>query len=227
MKKMVFIILVLACVLTLTACMGTDSKQPSEVDNTSGIIIVDTEMLESMNEEENEEIYVADAAMYRGTVTGLEEKEDGTVITLSQASGTDFGAKTMMFLISSMTTGYTDISEGNYIEIFYGRPMQGRFDYTDIQNAIGINNLGMADMVNFNGTIQSIEKDGENITSLTMIDIGNNQEVVFRISNDTNIYLTASDLKEGNKLNIYHRGIYTLSLPPQGFALEVRYMAEL
>lgn len=227
MKKIIFTILVLVCVLILTACMGTDSKQQSEVDNNSGIIIVDTEMLESMNEVENEEVYVADAAMYRGTVTGLEEKEDGTVITLSQASGTDFGAKTMMFLIDSVTTGYTDISEGNYIEVFYGRPLQGGFDYTDMQGAIGINNLNTADMVNFNGTIQSIEKDGENITSFAMVDIENNQEVVFRISNDTNMYLTASDLKEGDKLNIYHRGMYTLSLPPQGFALEIRYLAEL
>ena len=33
-------------------------------------------------------------------------------------------------------------------------------------------------------------------------------------------------LKEGALLNIYHKGIATRSLPPQGVALEVRLLAQ-
>lgn len=234
MKKRLFFAFMLACAVLLVACMTKKPMPPNELKETTGGMVETTGGMVEMTDDmvENGEIfadavvYVADAAMYRGTVTDINETADGTIVVLSQAMGIDFGSKTMTFLIDSMTTGDIDVSEGSYLEIFYGRPMQGEFNYAAIQQAIGINNLGMSAMVNFNGTILSIKKDGEKIISLTMQDMLNGQEVVFNVSSDTNIYLTESTLMEGDILNIFHRGMYTLSLPPQGSAIEIRYMSE-
>lgn len=224
MKKILFFILTLASLLIVTACVNTDSAQTNKNGSTipTAIEIEETFVVAV----ENDAIYVADATMYRGTVTNIAQTASGTVLTLAQAIGTNFGAKTMTFLISAMTTGDTDITDGTYVEVFYGRPMRGEFDYTATQDAIGINNLGAANMVNFNGSVLSIQKDGETITNLTMHDMQNGEEVIFNVSSDTQMYLAASDLKQGDALNIYHRGMYTLSLPPQSFAVEIQYMAK-
>ena len=52
------------------------------------------------------------------------------------------------------------------------------------------------------------------------------KQFVFHTGPDTQFYTSAGDLKEGALLNIYHKGIATRSLPPQGVALEVRPLAQ-
>ena len=52
------------------------------------------------------------------------------------------------------------------------------------------------------------------------------KQFVFHTGPDTQFYTSAGDLKEGALLNIYHKGIATRSLPPQGVALEVRLLAQ-
>ena len=179
----------------------------------------------------SDDIYIADAAMYRGTVTKIEESDAGIIISLTEAVGTNFGSdkavvETMNFLITESTSGDTEIKEGDYMEVFYGRPMTGEFDYTATHDAIGMNKRFTEAMVIFNGTIKSIDRTDGMITRLSMIQLDTEQEVVFNVSDSTQLYLNADDLKEGDKLNIYHKGIYTRSLPPQGIPLEIRPFAE-
>lgn len=241
MKKMLLLTLVLASTLFMVACTdsettetgdapvgdmsteGSDALIGSIPDETTGATeeLVTEEM--SATEElpmADEKVYVADAAIYRGTATPL---EDGT-FSLEQVEGTDFGATTMKFSVSDLTTGATDITEGNYLEVFYGRPMEGEFDSTITQEAIGMNDLGIADMVNFNGKVTAIQKEDDIITSITLLELITDQEVVFNVSEETQLYFAVDDLKEGDLLNIYHKGMMTRSLPPQGIPLEIRYM---
>ena len=86
-------------------------------------------------------------------------------------------------------------------------------------------------MVNFNGTLKTImenpDKPGEG--RLAMVEAGTGQEVHFNYDKNgsTQLYLDFDALQPGDELNIFHRGAYTRSLPPQGFALEVRPYAHL
>ncbi len=50
------------------------------------------------------------------------------------------------------------------------------------------------------------------------------RQFVFHTGESTQFRLAPEALKEGALLNIYHKGIATRSLPPQGVALEVRLL---
>lgn len=176
-------------------------------------------------------LQVSDAAMYRGTVVSLEETEAGTVALLRQEKGTDFGAETMRFLIEERTRlsfARENLVAGSYLEVFYGAPYQTKADAETAVPAISANLYLSAEMVNFNGTLEEIapgRTEGSGV--LVMTNLENGETVLFHYSADhSKIYLNLNELKAGDRLNIFHRGIFTLSLPPQGSLLEVRRMAE-
>ena len=117
--------------------------------------------------------------------------------------------------------------EGEYVEIYYGALNESAPAQAD---AISVNKLAdQAESVVTNGTIKEVttSEDGT-VTDLLLTD-SNGQEVVFHISESTQIYMNAEDLKEGTEISVLHSGAFTMSLPPQGNALEIspwRYQRE-
>lgn len=103
-----------------------------------------------------------------------------------------------------------------------------QLDPAQVQTAITANLYPTAEMVLFNGRLESItpdpDKDGKGRMLLTELET--NQQVVFHYSENTQFYLQVEELAQGDTLNILHRGAMTRSLPPQGSALEVRPYAE-
>ena len=163
-------------------------------------------------------LVVADAALYRGTVTQI----DGDQITLEQEPGRDFGQASIQFLLDGETTkcnfDASLLEEGMYLEIYYGSG-----DTADNQvprNAIAINYLGHVEQCIWNGEVTSLsDKDG--YPTLEIQSLQGDSSIIFRTGEETKFYLNQNDIQVGDLLNIYYSGILTDSLPPQGFALEV------
>lgn len=167
---------------------------------------------------------VADAAMYRGTVVELTTAQDGVLLTLRQPEGVDFGAATMKFFVNEDTRlsfGRELLTTGEFLEIYYGEQPQSD---EAAKQAIAINRYLPAEAVNYNGSVQeylpSADKPGTG--TLRMRELKSGQIVWFHFNEETQFYLDASAIKAGDQLNIFHRGMFAMSEPPQGYALEVR-----
>lgn len=176
---------------------------------------------------DGDKLYVADAKMYRGTVTQL---EDGTMVL--EAYPGSFVTKTMDFIIDESTRANFDIETlavGDHLEVFYGGV---NTDGTE-SVAIAMNRLPAAEMVYYNGTIVDTTETDSGIR-LTMASLDMPEDVsdadrsayytVFNVTDETQLYISESDLVPGTALNIYHKGVMALSLPPQGAPLEIRLM---
>lgn len=246
MKKGHLIITAIALTATLTGFGGTmlqsqsikeiehEIQELTNLSNTGLATILDTPQ-NTQDEEERQSgdpIYVADAALYRGTIVSLETSERGTIATLEQETGTDFGAKSMRFLFtedSKTSFARKDLTVGKYLEVYYGRALGEEIKSGTEKIALGANLYPEANMVLFNGIVEKVtpskEKKGEG--SILVKDMANDQEVIFHYSEEnTRFYMNMEDFKAGTKLSILHRGMMTRSLPPQGSALEIRKFAE-
>ena len=163
----------------------------------------------------------ADAALYRGTVT----ETSGQQLTVEQYDGRGYGEVVIVFTLPEEVEN--TFQEGEYVEIYYGALNESAPAQAD---AISVNKLAdQAESVVTNGTIKEVttSEDGT-VTDLLLTD-SNGQEVVFHISESTQIYMNAEDLKEGTEISVLHSGAFTMSLPPQGNALEIspwRYQRE-
>lgn len=182
-------------------------------------------------------LYVADAALYRGTVTEVSLKDGTGTFTLAQAAGTDYGAAEMTFTVDENTRfsyPLEKLTEGAYVEVFYGGEESPA-------GAIASNYLGEEEMIVYNGVLLGVQEDENGGKSLVMASLdsepfcGNSTleelyplaEIVFHCGDDTQFYLSQDQLVLGAKLNILHTGATTRSLPPQGNALEVRMYKEI
>lgn len=205
---------------------GADESEMREAES------VPEETPSSSGDEAAIRLHVADAAIYRGTLQSITEAEDGKILLLQQAQGTDFGAPSASFVLKADTkTSFReeDLKEGAYVEVFYGMAPGATLDGTQQTDAVAINVYFETAMTNFNGILKEVfpDPDKEGAGQLVMEDLANGEEVVFNFDSEhTQFYLTFTDLKPGDKLNIFHRGMYTMSLPPQGSAMEVRLYAE-
>lgn len=68
-------------------------------------------------------LYVADAALYRGTVTEVSLKDGTGTFTLAQAAGTDYGAAEMTFTVDENTRVQLSLGKadgGSLCGVFYG-----------------------------------------------------------------------------------------------------------
>ena len=234
MNKLKSILLTLLLTFSFAACaqQPTDadsSSEPAKSSQESSSVQEESEQSEDEVENENnsEKVYVADAAMFRGAIVSVEDSEDGKLITLEQAEGTDFGAPKLKFQFTEDTTcsfEESKLTDGAYLEVFYGLAEGQSIDPEQTYSAIGANIYAEAEMVNFNGTLKEYKpsEDNENEGSLMMEDLKTGEEVIFHYAEETNFYLDIDQLKQGDQLNIFHSGAYTRSLPPQGSALEVR-----
>ncbi len=167
-----------------------------------------------------ETVYVADAAQYRGE---LLEQADGSWL-VAQVPGRDYGYPSLTFIIDENTktsAPWKDYTPGDYVEIYYGAA-QG-----ETAAAIGINKLGRADMVIYNGILkEKMEQEGR--ISLLLESMENpGQTAVFHISEETQLYFNWEDVQPGDAFSILYNGIMTRSLPPQANAKEIsRYTTE-
>lgn len=228
MNKLKCIVLAFILTFSFAAC----SQKPAESESVPEKPLQsessqDSSAAENETDVENKKVEVADAAMYRGTIISIEDTDDGKQITLEQAEGTNFGAPTLNFLMTENTTTSFEESElatGKYLEVFYGLAEDETLDSEKQYSIIGANLYPETDIVNFNGIIKEFKTDEnkQNEGIILLEDSKNDQEVLFHYSNDTNFYLDPIQLKQGDAINIFHTGIFTRSLPPQGSALEIR-----
>lgn len=231
MKKLTLFLIASILSLSLMACGNTpveeETPAPSQQSSEEAAEGGNEEAIEA--EPASQQLFIADSAMYRGTITAMEETDKGTLVTLKQADGTDFGAATQKFLITQDTqTSFEEemLVNNAYLEVYYNGGSQ-----EEISSVIAANIYEAAEMVNFNGTLKEVLKnpDRPKEGQLVMTDMTTNEEILFHYDNNggTQFYLNFEELKPGDQLNIFHKGMFTLSLPPQGIAVEVRpYTAE-
>lgn len=161
--------------------------------------------------------YVADAAMYRGTVVSVFQTDSVVYFTLRQEEGTNFGIPELS--VEAPASKAAGISAGDYIEVFYGGSPHGQ---ENVQ-AITVKKLPSASLSNYNGEVLSIDFEKKTILCQNLKAEGT---TLFRYTDNTQKYLDLNSLKEGDKLNIYYNGMLTKSMPPQGNALEIRKYAD-
>ena len=209
MNNIVAILLAVWVSFSLAGC----SRQTSDVQTASAP--------ESSSVQEVRPPAVADAALYRGTVTAV----SGRQLTVEQYDGRNYGEPVIVFTLPAEDQG--SWQEGDYMEIFYGAL---RESFPAQADAISIYKVAdQAETVVTNGIIKetSAGKDGK-ITGLLVTD-SNEQDIFFHIGTDTQIYMNEDDLRAGKEISILHTDAFTKSLPPQGNALEIspwRYQRE-
>ena len=233
MKKIIPLLCCLLLGLLVGCADGTSSSPsssspelPAESSSSEAPAAPSQSLPESLPEQEQEpSIMVADASMYRGTVTVAQLVEDGMRLTLEQAKGTDFGAASIEALLPQdavLSFSPHEIVEGSYLEIYYSGSLEAQ-----PVRVIAANLYPSAEMVNFNGVFEELRTDSPDAGSLVLRDVENGQQVVYHYAAEqTQLYVDLSSLVPGDQLNIFHRGVYTMSLPPQGSALEIRKIKE-
>ncbi len=162
--------------------------------------------------------HAADCPVYRGTVVDIFQDGEMAFFTLRQEQGTNFGiAEILVQAPISRTDG---IKVGDYIEISY------TFSQADpqIAQALSLKKLTDAALSNYNGEVISIDRQNSVILCR---DWESSSETLFHYTDSTQMYFDFDSLKQGDKINIYHSGALTRSLPPQGNALEIRRYADI
>lgn len=179
-----------------------------------------------------EQLYVADAARYRGTVASIDTDITGTVMyRLTAFPGSGLAEQLMVVFTDESRTSFdlASIQAGDHLEVFYS-PAEGETCGLTCYDVIAANKLLPAEGVYYNGILveQEVLEDGS--IDLVMVPQGTPLEnwgdpmmqFVFHTGPETQFRMSTQDLEEGMLLNIYHKGIATRSIPPQGVALEVR-----
>lgn len=195
MKKIMAVLLAALMMMSLAGC--TQNQAGNESSSSEQ---------ESSSVAEVQPPVVADAALYRGTVT----ETSGQQLTVEQYDGRDYGEPVIVFTLPEEVEN--TFQEGEYVEIYYGVLKESAPAQAD---AISVNKLAdQAESVVTNGTVKEVTtgEDGT-VTDLLLTD-SNGQEVVFHISENTQIYMNAEDLKEGTEISVLHSGAFTMSLPP-------------
>lgn len=173
-------------------------------------------------------VTIENAPLYRGTISALTtDKSGNTVITLNQLEGTNFGVPTMKVALNNNTRynfKKSDLKKGLCLEVYYQAPKAKTLDTNTVYTALGANLYFESASVNVNAIVESVQKSATKtgVGSITVKNMANNEPVVFTYGPETNFVTELANIKVGDKLNIFHRGIYTMSLPPQGNALEIR-----
>ncbi len=168
---------------------------------------------------QDDHLTVMDAPLYRGVVTAISEEKGVYELRLEQVEGADFGYPSFMMHTSEATRSsfsFAELVPGNYLEVYYGERNDGLPPVI-----IAANKLPPAVDCVFNGELTALEHQGSQ-GRLEMTALSNGEEIHFNFDDSTQFYMDMESLKSGDKLNIYHRGTLTKSIPPQGFALEVR-----
>lgn len=170
-----------------------------------------------------------DAPRYRGTVAFIDRPSEGeTVYRLTAFPGSGF-IEEMFIAVGPDTKADFDlaeIKEGDHLEVAF-LPFRKEDGPVPVLEVI---RLFPAEMVYYNGVLVEREKEEDGTVDLVMVPQGTPLEnwgdplkqYVFHAAPGTAFKTPPDELPEGALLNIYHKGIATMSIPPQGVALEVR-----
>lgn len=166
----------------------------------------------------------ADAALYRGVVTGLVQEAEQWQVTLEKTPGTSFQDGAVTVLLDD-TTDFWDgdpsvFAEGDHLELYYSSSAST----PDGQTVIAVVRLMDAEAIYFNGIVKEILPNEENPSAglLILTDLDGNSEIHYHYDENTQFYLDFDALQPGDKLNLFTTGIIAESMPPQGFFLEAR-----
>lgn len=164
---------------------------------------------------------VADAAVYRGTVKEIVEDENRTTFLLKQETGTNYGFPTLQVMADDWTQydgQLSEIQKGNYLEVYYGVDEKNEWN---VKRAIQVEKLVDSSMSNFNGLVHQIERNG-NTGRMLLKNLDTGMDVLFRYTEETQLFLDMKKVSVGDRLNVYYNGLLTRSIPAQGTALEIR-----
>ncbi len=236
LKGVAAALLALAICCAGTACASQPPAAPSSIPATPVASLPEepepqTEETEKEEEETAmEHLYVADAAQYRGTVTSAKTGGGGAACCLTAFPGSGFAEELLVVFTPESQASFdlATIQEGDRLEIFYS-PAGGE---GASQKVIAANKLLPAEGVYYNGILVEKGEREDGSVDLVMVPLDTPSEswgdpmrqFVFHTGESTQFRLAPEALKEGALLNIYHKGIATRSLPPQGVALEVRLL---
>lgn len=243
MKHTANILIALAVAAALTACGNAatqalaSSAPASSAVSCAASASADTESVQPLSAENplagaasmpESKIAVADAAIYRGVVEDFAVNDKGqTVLMLRRAEGTSFSPR-MNFALTENTAYSFDgssIGNGAFLEIYYCADAAQNDSETPTEaEAVAINDLGLEELVNYNGTLVEVSpdpnKEGTGQLLLDPID-PNGMQYAFNYDSSTQFHLDFDALKPGDQLNVLHSAASTRSIPPQSAAFEI------
>ncbi|WP_278942256.1 hypothetical protein [Anaerotruncus colihominis] len=244
MKYTANILIALAAAATFTACGNsavqapdTSSAPVSSTITSAASSAAASEIAQPLSAENplagaasmpESKIAVADAAIYRGVVEDFAVNDKGqTVLMMRRAVGSRFSPRMNFALTENTAYSFEESSIGNgaFLEVYYSAGTTQSDSTTPIETeAIAINDLGLEDLVNYNGTLVEVspdpDKEGAGQLLLDPID-PNGMQYVFNYDSSTQFYLDFDALKPGVQLNVLHSAASTRSLPPQSAAFEI------
>lgn len=232
----------LSCLIAACTVPGEDGA--SQVSGESSLSSAGEEAVSVLPQEElsqsqeGEEavnpLYVADAACYRGTVAAIDTALSGeTIYRLEAFPGSGLDQQLLVTFDGARADfDLSEIALGDHLEVFYQPPQEEGCGLTCYE-VIAANRLMPAEAVYYNGILTGIEEGEDGETDLVMVPEGTSEDqwedpmiqFVFHVGEGTQFYCASDALAPGSLLNIYHRGVMTMSIPPQGAALEVRLMS--
>ena len=177
-------------------------------------------------------LYVADAARYRGTVASIDTDINGEAMyRLTAFPGSGLTEQLLVAFTDDSRTSFdlSSVKEGDHLEVFYHPGVEGACALTNY-DVIAANKLLPAEAVYYNGILVEQRSREDGSVDLVMVPQDTPPEsrqdpmyqFIFHTGPDTQLRMAQEELLEGVQLNIYHKGIATRSIPPQGVALEVR-----
>ncbi|MCI8492289.1 hypothetical protein [Anaerotruncus sp.] len=244
MKYTANILIALVAAAAFTACgnaaiqaPGTSSAPVSSAVSSAASLAVSSESVQPLSAENplagaasmpESKIAVTDAAIYRGVVEDFAVNDKGqTVLMMRRAEGSGYAPRMNFALTESTSYNFDEISiaNGAFLEIYYGSNVTQNTSETPVEaEAVAINDLGVEDLVNYNGTLVEVspdpDKDGAGQLLLDPIN-PNGMQYVFNYDSSTQFHLDFDTLKPGDQLNVLHSAASTRSLPPQSAAFEV------
>ena len=206
-----------ALLLAASVFGGCTPKETPPQGEPSGSSSQVEENNSSQEDSSSRRLTVADAALYRGEVRGLDENG----FYLVQVPGRDYGDGIVRFSIGEGTKFSFDretLEEGQYLEVYYSDVQE---TYPPQTEAIAVNRLPDAAMSVFNGEVVEVTEKEDGTTDLLMKRIGGEgtDEILFHIGESTQVY--TNEIQVGSQLSILFNGSVTLSLPGQASAWEV------
>ena len=254
MKRNMFLGRLVSAVLLvslLAGCAGTgetpqsqtSSSQPEESSSSSSSS--QSQQLPGRSEEEIAPTGgaepVMDAAFHRGTIAEIGTAGQVTTYTLMGAPGSGYGALTVTFDQNTrMDFDPAQLQVGDQVELYYSGLSCALEEDVPYVAAISAAKLLPEESTNYNGVVVEVrpgDKEGEGSLVMRALDAAQTgdpgedalEQFVFHYAPQTQwrLGLSVEELQPGDELNIYHRGVATMSIPPQGSALEIRRMAPL
>ena len=178
---------------------------------------------------------VTDAAFHRGTITSIDVVGGMQTFTLTGAAGSGYGVLTVAFdQYTAMDFDPGELEKGDQVEVYFSGLSCALDEKLAYVVALSAAKLPPEEATHYNGVVVEVlpgDEPGEG--TLVMRPLGSQaeadpgeearQEFVFHYGPQTvwRAGLIPEETAPGDELHIYHRGVATMSIPPQGSALEI------